>query len=88
MSVAMALLTLFFHVQSNIEEISFHSLRLIGFRQVLLHWDNVGVAVLNETKEYFTHNLVIWRVFVWLYGLITLGHLVLFRLVIWQSFVR
>ena len=30
MSVAMALLTLFFHVQSNIEEISFHSLRLIS----------------------------------------------------------
>ena len=33
MSVAMALLTLFFHVQSNIEEISFHSLRLIGFKE-------------------------------------------------------
>lgn len=46
------------------------------------------VVFFLKTKEYFTHNLAIWRFFIWLYGLISFGHLAIFRLVIWQSFVR
>ena len=41
-----------------------------------------------ETKEYFTYNLVVWRVFVWLYGFIPLGYLAKYCSVIWDKFIR
>lgn len=34
------------------------------------------------------YNLVVWLNFAWSFGLISLGRLAFFRLVIWQSFVR
>ena len=34
-------------------------------------------------KEYFTHNLVIWRIFIWSFGKFSFGHLAGFHLVIW-----
>ena len=40
------------------------------------------VVINLETKEYFTYNLVIWRIFVWLFGIFLFGHLTHFRLVI------
>ena len=33
------------------------------------------VVIKLETKEYFTHNLVIWRIFVWSFGAFSFGHL-------------
>ena len=26
------------------------------------------IVIFLETKEYFTHNLVIWRIFIWSFG--------------------
>ena len=46
------------------------------------------VVIILETKEYFTHNLVIWLYFVWSFGLIVFGRLAFFCLVIWQGVVR
>jgi len=39
------------------------------------------------SKEYFTHNLVIWRIFVWSFGAFSFGHLAHFHLVIWRIFI-
>ncbi len=41
------------------------------------------IVIFLETKEYFTHNLVIWRVFIWSFGGFSFGHLADFHLVIW-----
>jgi uncharacterized PurR-regulated membrane protein YhhQ (DUF165 family) len=39
------------------------------------------------SKEYFTHNLVIWRIFIWSFGAFSFGHLAHFYLVIWHIFI-
>lgn len=41
------------------------------------------IVIFLETKEYFTHNLVIWRIFIWSFGRFSFGHLADFHLVIW-----
>ena len=41
------------------------------------------IVIFLETKEYFTHNLVIWRIFIWSFGRFSFGHLAGFHLVIW-----
>ena len=38
------------------------------------------IAISLETKEYFTHNLVIWRIFVWSFSTFLFGHLVHFHI--------
>lgn len=40
------------------------------------------IVIFLETKEYFTHNLVIWRIFIWSFGAFSFGHLACFHLVI------
>ena len=45
------------------------------------------IVIFLETKEYFTHNLVIWRIFIWSFGGFSFGHLAHFHLVIWQVFI-
>ena len=41
------------------------------------------IVIFLETKEFFTHNLVIWRIFIWSFGEFSFGHLADFHLVIW-----
>ena len=45
------------------------------------------IVIFLETKEYFTHNLVIWRIFIWSFGGFSFGHLADFHLVIWRIFI-
>ena len=33
------------------------------------------IVIFLETKEYFTHNLVIWHIFIWSFGGFSFGHL-------------
>ncbi len=33
------------------------------------------IVIIIETKEFFTYNLVIWRIFVWSFGVFLFGHL-------------
>ena len=45
------------------------------------------IVIFLETKEFFTHNLVIWRIFIWSFGEFSFGHLANFHLVIWRIFI-
>ena len=33
------------------------------------------IVIILETKEYFTYNLVVWRIFIWSFGAFSFGHL-------------
>lgn len=33
------------------------------------------IVIFLETKEYFTHNLVIWRIFIWSFGRFSFGYI-------------
>lgn len=33
------------------------------------------IVIILETKEYFTYNLVVWRIFIWSFGEFSFGHL-------------
>lgn len=46
------------------------------------------VVFFLEAREYISHNLVVWLVFVWLFSAFLFGYLALLRLAIWQSVVR
>jgi hypothetical protein len=41
---------------------------------------------MKKNKE-FNNNLVVWQVFIWLFGKFSLGYLVSIHLVIWQVFI-
>ena len=43
----------------------------------------IKVQLFSETNKEFNNNLVVWQVFIWLFGKFSLGYLVSFRLVIW-----
>jgi len=43
------------------------------------------VVFFLEAREYISHNLVIWLVFVWLFGFILLGYLAKCCSVIWDK---
>ena len=40
-------------------------------------------SLFNETHKEINNNLVIWQVFVWLFGKFSFGYLASFHLVIW-----
>ena len=44
-------------------------------------------SLFNETHKEINNNLVIWQVFIWLFGKFSFGYLACFHLVIWQVFV-
>ena len=39
------------------------------------------IVIILETKEYFTYNLVVWRIFIWLFGEFSFDHLALLCLI-------
>ena len=39
------------------------------------------IVIILETKEYFTYNLVVWRIFIWSFGEFSFGHLALLCLI-------
>ena len=43
-------------------------------------------SLFNETHKEINNNLVIWHVFVWLFGMFSFGYLACFHLVIWRSY--
>ena len=45
------------------------------------------VQLFSETNKEFNNNLVVWQVFIWLFGKFSLGYLVSIRLVIWPNCV-
>lgn len=45
------------------------------------------IVIILETKEYFTYNLVVWRIFIWSFGEFSFGYLANFHLVIWLCYV-
>ena len=42
------------------------------------------IVIILETKEYFTYNLVVWRIFIWSFGGFMFGYLALPGLTFWQ----
>ncbi len=39
------------------------------------------IVIILETKEYFTYNLVVWRIFIWSFGEFSFGYLALLCLI-------
>ena len=39
------------------------------------------IVIFLETKEYFTYNLVVWRIFIWSFGEFSFGYLALLCLI-------